>query len=62
MKKKKDEVKDVVIKRKHFYVNGKPCMVELKKSADGFFIVEVDGEEHKKTANELFAVQLFNAI
>lgn len=35
--------------------------VFLKKES-AYYIVEVDGVVYKKSANELFAVQTFNAI
>ena len=39
----------------------KYTMFGLKKEGNDY-IVKVDGEVYKKTANELFAVQTFNAI
>lgn len=49
------------IKKKKFCVRNKMCKVSLKKDGTDY-IVEVDGAVYKKTANELFAVQAFNAI
>lgn len=51
----------MVIKTKRFYVNGKSCKVELVKEGTDY-IVKVDGDVYKRTANELFAVQAFNEI
>lgn len=47
--------------KKHFFTDRKIVNVELHKEGD-FFIVTVDGDVYKKTPNELFAVQVFNAI
>ena len=52
----------VVIKKKSFRDgNGRLCNVTLEKE-DGFFVVKINGEIYKKTANELFAVQYFNSL
>lgn len=51
----------MVIKTKRFYVNGKPCKVELKKECVDYLVV-VDGNVQEKTPNELYAVQKFNEI
>ena len=51
----------MVIKKKSFYAGNKACNVALKKEGADY-IVEVDGTVYKKTANELFAVQVFNSI
>ena len=52
----------VVLKRKIFRDgNGRLCETTLEKE-DGFFVVKLNGEIYKKTANELFAVQYFNAL
>lgn len=51
----------MVIKTKGFYVNGKPCKVELKKYGADYLVV-VDGKVQEKTPNELYAVQKFNEI
>ena len=51
----------MVIKKKRFYVGNKACNVVLKKEGTDY-IVEIDGTVYKKTANELFAVQVFNEI
>ena len=47
----------VVLKEKCF----RDALVTLEKE-DGFFVVKINGEISKKTANELFAVQYFNAL
>ena len=49
------------IKKKKFNVGNKMLNVWLKKEGNDY-IVMVDGEVYKKTVNELFAVQTFNAI
>lgn len=51
----------MVIETKWFYVGKRVCNVELKKEGSDYIVV-VDGEVYKKTPNELFAVQAFNAI
>lgn len=51
----------MVINENKFYVGKKMCDVVLKKE-DTDYIVEVDGIVYKKTPNELFAIQTFNAI
>lgn len=52
----------MLIREKIFFMStGKRCRVELLKDG-GFYIVKVDGNVYKRTANELFAVQTFNAI
>ena len=57
---KKEEL-GMIIKKKKVHVRNKMSNVFLKKE-DGYYIVKVDEEVYKKTANELFAVQTFNAI
>ena len=57
---KKEEI-GMFIKKKKFNVGNKIHNVWLKKEGNDY-IVKVDGEVYKKTANELFAVQTFNAI
>lgn len=50
-----------VLKKKHFYTQKAVCNVQLIK--EGFFyVVKVDSNIYTKTANYLFAVQVFNAI
>ena len=51
----------VVLMRKSFILHNQVCNVTLEKE-DGFFVVKCNGEIYKKTANELFAVQYFNAL
>ena len=51
----------MVIKTKRFYVNGKPCKVELKKQGADYLVI-VDGDVYAKTPKELYAVQKFNEI
>ena len=51
----------MIIKKKRFYVGKKMCNVALKKEGTDY-IVEVDSIMYKKTPNELFAIQVFNAI
>ena len=52
----------VVLKKKSFRdSHNQVCNVTLEKE-DGFFVVKINGEISKKTANELFAVQYFNAL
>lgn len=51
----------MVIKEKRFYTGKKMCDVVLKKEGADY-IVEVDGAVYKKTPNQLFAIQVFNAI
>lgn len=51
----------MIIKTKRFYVNGKPCKVELKKEGVDYLVV-VDGDVYAKTPNELCAVQKFNEV
>ena len=49
------------IKKRIYYMGGKKHTVELKH--DGYmYTVISDGVLFKQTANELFAVQVFNAI
>ena len=57
---KKDEL-GMIIKKKKVHVRNKMSNVFLKKE-DGYYIVKVDGVVYKKSANELFSVQAFNAI
>lgn len=48
-------------KEKRIWAGKKQCRVTLEN--DGFmYNVKIDGEVFKKTVNELFAVQAFNAI
>lgn len=51
----------MVIKEKYLWINDRKCRVQLRKE-DGMYIVKVGNEVYKKTANQLFAVQVFNAI
>ena len=51
----------MVIKTKRFYVNIKPCKVELKKERADYLVV-VAGNVYAKTPNELYAVKKFNEI
>ena len=51
----------MVIKTKRFYVDDKPCKVELKKEGSDYLVI-VDGNVYAKTPNELYAVQKFNEI
>lgn len=51
----------MLIRTKIFTIGKGRCKVELFKDG-GFYTVKVNGEIYKKTANELFAVQAFNAI
>ena len=57
---KKEEL-EMIIKKKKVHVGNKMSKVFLKKE-DDYYIVEVDGVVYKKSANELFSVQAFNAI
>lgn len=51
----------MVIKKKMIPGEKKKCKVTLEDN--GFlYSVKVDGDDYKKTANILFAVQVFNAI
>ena len=50
-----------IIKSKTFRVNKRICKAELIKK-DKLYIVKVGKEVYAKTANELFAVQVFNEI
>ena len=51
----------MLIKEKKIKAEKKKCKVTLEH--DGFqYIVKVDDDDFKKTVNELFAVQTFNAI
>lgn len=51
----------MILQKKTFRTEKGICKVELvKKGAE--YIVKVDGDIYKRTANELFAVQTFNAI
>lgn len=51
----------MLIKEKKIKTERGKCKVTLEN--DGFhYIVKVDGDDFKKTVNELFAVQTFNAI
>lgn len=47
---------------KSFYVNNKKVVVTLTRDRFGIYRVAVNGDVYKTTANELFAVQCFNAI
>lgn len=49
--------KNKVIKEK--YIGA--CKVTLENDG-GWWLVKIDNSVHKQTANELFAVQVFNAI
>ena len=51
----------MIIKKKKVHVRNKMSNVFLKKE-DDYYIVKVDGVVYKKSANELFSVQAFNAI
>ena len=51
----------MIIKTKRFYVNGKPCKVELKKDGSDYIVV-VDGNVYAKTPNEMYVMQKFNEI
>ena len=57
----KKEDLGMFIKKKKFNVGNKIHNVWLKKEGN-YYIVKVDEEAYKKTVNELFAVQTFNAI
>ena len=57
---KKEEL-EMIIKKKKVHVGNKMVKVFLKKEG-AYYIVKVDGVVYKKSANELFAVQSFNAI
>lgn len=57
---KKEEL-GMIIKKKKVHVRNKMSNVFLKKE-DDYYIVKVDGVVYKKSANELFSVQAFNAI
>lgn len=51
----------MLIKEKKIKTDSGKSKVTLEN--DGFqYIVKVDGNDFKKTVNELFAVQTFNAI
>lgn len=51
----------MLIKEKKIKTERGKCKVTLEN--DGFqYILKVDGKDFKKTVNELFAVQTFNAI
>lgn len=51
----------MLIKEKKIKTDSGKCKVTLEN--DGFqYIVKTDGNDFKKTVNELFAVQTFNAI
>ena len=51
----------VIEKEKKIWTGKRQCRVTLEN--DGFmYSVKVDGEVFKKTVNELFALQTFNAI
>lgn len=47
--------------KKSFYCGKRMVEVTLEKNG-GFYSVYVDGSLYKRTANELFAVQVFNEI
>lgn len=51
----------MVLQKKTFRIGREICKVELVKEG-AEYIVKVDGGVYKRTANELFAVQTFNAI
>lgn len=49
--------KNKVIKTKHIGA----CKVTLENDG-GWWLVKIGNSVHKQTANELFAVQVFNAV
>lgn len=51
----------MVLKKKTIRVGNRTSKVELAKEG-AEYIVKIDGDVYKKTANELFAVQAFNEI
>lgn len=51
----------MILKKKTIHVGIKTSKVELVKEGTDY-IVKVDGDVYKKTANELFAVRAFNEI
>lgn len=54
--------KNMVIKEKYIgYIGSNLCKVTLENDG-GWWLVKIGNSVHKQTANELFAVQAFNAI
>lgn len=51
----------MILKKKTIRVGNRTSKVELVKEWTDY-IVKVDGDVYKRTANELFAVQAFNEI
>lgn len=51
----------MILKKKTIRVGIKTSKVELVKEGTDY-IVKVDGDVYKRTANELFAVQAFNEV
>ena len=51
----------MILKKKTVRTDRKTYRVELLKEGTDY-IVKVDGDVYKRTANELFAVQTFNEI
>ncbi len=51
----------MILQRKTVRTGRGICKVELVKEGTDY-IVKVDGDVYKRTANELFAVQVFNEI
>lgn len=51
----------MMLRSKSFYVGKRKCVVKLMKEG-GIYLVKVDEDVYKETANELFACQAFNAI
>lgn len=51
----------MILQKKTFRTGKGICKVELVKEGTDY-IVKVDGDVYKKTANELFAVQAFNEV
>ena len=52
----------MILKEKSFITTGGKLHRVLLRWKEGIFIVVVDKEVFKETANELFAVQTFNSI
>lgn len=51
----------MILRKKTFRTGKGICKVELVKEGTDY-IVKVDGDVYKRTANELFAVQAFNEV
>lgn len=51
----------MILQKKTFRTGKVICKVELVKEGTDY-IVKVDGDVYKRTANELFAVQAFNEV